>query len=172
MLVPPLKDDTYKLSCIYEPILALSKEIEKVCKIDFANAIGEINEFSKQEGLSFVFTEINDWHKWFVKAVSEYSYKGYNSKNVYFLDLLRDTQLRLLSYCEQMFSEISSENADTKFDKFDDEIAGYERQVVEKKVLIEQGIDILKNASRVKSLKRKLAICFKAPYPKFIFANI
>lgn len=163
MLVPPLKDDTYKLSCIYEPILALSKEIEKVCKIDFANAIGEINEFSKQEGLSFVFTEINDWYKWLVKAVDEYTYKRYYSKNSQFLNLLQDTQLRLLSYCEQMFSEISSENTDTKFDKFDDEIAGYERQVVEKKVLIEQGIDILKNTSRVNSLEKKISdlLCLK-----------
>lgn len=42
-----------------------------------------------------------------------------------------------------MFSEINTENSDTKYDKFDDEIAGYERQVVEKKALIEQGIYIV-----------------------------
>ena len=156
-LVPPLKDDTYKLSCIYEPILALSKDIKKVCKIDFVNAIDEIREFSEQEGLSFVFAEINDWYKWFVKAVSEYSYKRYYSKNSQFLNLMKDTQLRLLSYCEQMFSEINTENSDTKFDKFDDEIAGYQRQVVEKKALIEQGIDILKNTSRVKTLEKKIS---------------
>lgn len=59
-LVPPLKDDTYKPSCIYEPILALNKEIKTICKIDFVNAIDEIRKFSEQDGLSFVFTEIND----------------------------------------------------------------------------------------------------------------
>lgn len=155
-LVPPLKDDTYKLSCIYEPILALNKEIKKVYKIDFVNAIDEIREFSEQDGLSFVLAEINDWYKWFVKSVSEYSYKRYYSKNSQFLNLLKDTQLRLLSYCEQMFSEINTENSDTKFDKFDDEIAGYQRQVVEKKALIEQGIDVLKNTSRVKTLEKKI----------------
>lgn len=156
-LVPPLKDDTYKLSCIYEPILALSKDIKKVCKIDFVNAIDEIRVFSEQDGLSFVFAEINDWYKWFVKAVGEYSYRRYYFKNSQFLNLMKDTQLRLLSYCEQMFSEINTENSDTKFDKFDDEIAGYQRQVVEKKALIEQGIDILKNTSRVKTLEKKIS---------------
>jgi hypothetical protein len=55
-----------------------------------------------------------------------------------------------------MFSEINTENSDTKFDKFDDEIAGYQRQVVEKKALIEQGIDVLKNSSRVKTLEKKI----------------
>lgn len=156
-LVPPLKDDTYKLSCIYEPILALNKEIKKVYKIDFVNAIDEIREFSEQDGLSFVFAEINDWYKWFVKAVGEYSYRRYYFKNSQFLNLMKDTQLRLLSYCEQIFSEINTENSDTKFDKFDDEIAGYQRQVVEKKALIEQGIDILKNTSRVKTLEKKIS---------------
>ena len=156
-LVPPLKDDTYKLSCIYEPILALSKDIKKVCKIDFVNAIDEIRVFSEQDGLSFVFAEINDWYKWFVKAVGEYSYRRYYFKNSQFLNIMKDTQLRLLSYCEQMFSEINTENSDTKFDKFDDEIAGYQRQVVEKKALIEQGIDILKNTSRVKTLEKKIS---------------
>lgn len=156
-LVPPLKDDTYKLSCIYEPILSLAKEIKKVYKIDFVKAIEEIKNFSEQEGLSYVFAEINDWAKWFVKAVSEYTYKRYYSKNSQFLNLLQDTQLRLLSYCEQMFSEINTENSDTKFDKFDDEIAGYQRQVVEKKALIEQGIDVLKNTSRVKTLEKKIS---------------
>lgn len=155
-LVPPLKDDTYKLSCIYDPILSLSKEIKKVCKIDFIKAIAEIREFSEQEGLSFVFAEINSWYKWVLKAAGEYNYKSYYSKNSQFLNLLKDTQLRLLSYCEQMFSEINAENTDTKFDKFDGEIAGYERQVVEKKALIEQGIDVLKNASRVKTLEKKI----------------
>ena len=156
-LVPPLKDDTYKLSCIYKPILSLAKEIKKVYKIDFVNAIDEIREFSEQDGLSFVFAEINDWYKWLVKAVDEYTYKRYYSKNSQFLNLLQDTQLRLLSYCEQMFSEINTENSDTKFDKFDDEIAGYQRQVVEKKALIEQGIDVLKNTSRVKTLEKKIS---------------
>ena len=157
MLVPPLKDDTYKLSCIYEPILSLNKEVKKVCKIDFLNAIDEIREFSQQDGLSCVFAKINDWYKWFVEAVTEYSYKGYYSKNEQFLNLLQDTQLRLLSYCEQMFSEINAENGDTKFDKFDDEIAGYKQQIVEKKALIEQGTDVLKNTSRVKSLEKKIS---------------
>ena len=56
-----------------------------------------------------------------------------------------------------MFSEINTENSDTKFDKFDDEIAGYERQVIEKKALIEQGIEVLKNTSRVKTLEKKIS---------------
>ena len=156
-LVPPLKDDTYKLSCIYEPILSLAKEIKKVYKIDFVKAIEEIKNFSEQEGLSYVFAEINDWYKWFVKAVNDYTLKGFYSKNEQLLNLLKDTQKRLLSYCEQMFSEINTENSDTKFDKFDDEIAGYKRQVEEKKALIEQGIEVLKNTSRVKTLEKKIS---------------
>lgn len=156
-LIPPLKDDTYKLSCIYEPILALHKEIKKVYKIDFVKDIEEIKKFSEQEGLSYVFAEINDWYKWFVKAVNDYTFKGFYSKNEQLLNLLKDTQKRLLTYCEQMFSEINTENSDTKFDKFDDEIAGYERQVIEKKALIEQGIEVLKNASRVKTLEKKIS---------------
>lgn len=156
-LVPPLKDDSYKSSCIYEPILSLAKEIKKVYKIDFVKAIDEIKEFSEQEGLSYVFAEINNWSKWFVKAVNDCEYKNYYSINLQFLNLLQDTQKRLLSYCEQMFTEINTENSDTKFDKFDDEIAGYKRQVEEKKALIEQGIEVLKNTSRVKTLEKKIS---------------
>ena len=156
-LVPPLKDDSYKLSCIYEPILSLAKDVKKVYKIDFVKAIEEIKNFSEQEGLSCVFAEINDWAKWFVKAVSDCEYKNYYSTNSHFLNLLQETQKRLLSYCEQMFTEINAENSDTKFDKFDDEIAGYKRQVEEKKALIEQGIEVLKNTSRVKTLEKKIS---------------
>lgn len=156
-LIPPMIDDTYKLSAIYNPILLLLKEAKKVFNIDFNKAIDEIRDFSEQDGLSYVFQEINDWYKWFVKAVSEYGYKRYYSKNKYYLDLLKDTQARLLSYCEEMFKEINTENSDTKFDKFDDEIAGYERQVVEKKALIEQGVEVLKNTSRVKTLEKKVS---------------
>ena len=155
-LIPPMIDDTYKLSAIYNPILLLLKEAKKVYNIDFAKAIDEIRCFSEQDGLSYVFQEINDWYKWFGKAVSEYGYKRYYSKNKNYLDLLKDTQARLLSYCKEMFKEINTENSDTKFDKFDDEIAGYERQVVEKKALIEQGEEVLKNTSRVKTLEKKI----------------
>ncbi len=156
-LIPPLKDDGYKLSGIYEPIISLSKDAKRVCNIDFTKAISEIRNFSEENGLSYVFEEIITWYKWFVKAVSEYEYKQYYSKNSQFLSLLKDTKERLLSYCEQMFTEINTENSDTKFDKFDGEIAGYERQVAEKKALIEQGVEVLKNTSRVKTLEKKIS---------------
>lgn len=156
-LVPPMIDDSYKLSCIYNPILLLLNEAKKVYNIDFVKAIDEIRGFSEQKDLSYIFQEINDWYKWFVKAVSEYRYKGYYSKNTIYLNLLKDTQERLLSYCEQIFKEINAEKSDTKLDKFDDEIAGYGRQVVEKKELIEQGIEVLKNTSRVKTLEKKIS---------------
>lgn len=156
-LVPPLFGDSYKLSSIYEPILELSNEAKKIHKVDFTNAIDRISKFSEQEGLSFVFSEINDWYLWFSKAVKDYNYKNFYSKNSQFLGLLEDTYKRLLTYCEQMFTEINAENSDTKFDKFDDEIAGYERQVAEKKALIAQGEDVLRNTSRVKTLEKKIS---------------
>ena len=156
-LIPPMIDDTYKLSCIYDSILQLLNEAKKVHNIDFAKAIDEIRDFSEQDGLSCVFQEINDWYKWFVKAATEYEYKGYYCKNTNYLNLLKDTRERLLLYCEEMFKEINTESSDTKFDKFDDEIAGYERQVIEKKALIEQGVEVLKNASRVKTLEKKIS---------------
>ena len=155
-LVPPVIDDSYRLSTIYEPIINLKKELKTINIIDFEKAIEEIKTFSEQESLPYVFDEINDWYKWFVNAVNEYKYKSYYSKTSNFLNLLRDTKNRLLVYCEQMFTELNIENSDTKFVKFDDEIAGYERQVVEKKALIEQGIDVLKNTSRVKTLEKKI----------------
>ena len=135
----------------------MNKDVKKAYKIDFIKAMEEIKNFSEQEGLSYVFAEINDWYKWFIKAVNDYMFKDFYSKNEQLLDLLKDTQLRLLIYCEQMFSEINTENSDTKFDKFDYEIAGYERQVIEKKALIEQGIEVLKNTSRVKTLEKKIS---------------
>jgi hypothetical protein len=150
-------DDSYKLSSIYNLILLILKEAKKVYNIDFIKAIDEIRNFSEQDGLIYVFQEINDWYKWFIKAASEYGYKGYYSKNKNYLNLLKDTQARLLLYCEEMFKEINTENSDTKFDKFDDEIAGYERQVIEKKALIEQGVEVLKNTSRVKTLEKKIS---------------
>ena len=137
-------------------MLSLIDDAKKVYNIDFFKAIGEIRSFSEQDDLIFALQEINDWYKWFVKAVTEYEYKGYYCKNTYYLNLLKDTRERLLLYCEEMFKEINTESSDTKFDKFDDEIAGYERQVIEKKALIEQGVEVLKNASRVKTLEKKI----------------
>ena len=86
-LVPPLFNDSYKLSSIYEPILELSNEAKKIHKVDFTNAIDRISKFSEQEGLSFVFSEINDWYLWFSKAVKNYTYKNFYSKNSQFLSL-------------------------------------------------------------------------------------
>lgn len=55
-----------------------------------------------------------------------------------------------------MFNSINEESSGTKFDKFDNEIAGYEQTIKEKNALIQKGIDVLSNKRRVEILTKKI----------------
>ena len=55
-----------------------------------------------------------------------------------------------------MAKELYSQSSETKFDRFDDEIAGYERQIEEKKTLIGQGVEVLASKRRIEVLERKI----------------
>ena len=55
-----------------------------------------------------------------------------------------------------MFNSINEESSGTKFDKFDNEIAGYEQTIKEKNELIKKDIEVLSNKRRVEILTRKI----------------
>ena len=55
-----------------------------------------------------------------------------------------------------MLNSINEESSGTKFDKFDNEIAGYEQTIKEKNELIKKDIEVLSNKRRVEILTRKI----------------
>ena len=65
-------------------------------------------------------------------------------------------QEQLLEIFGDMAKNIYSKSSETKFDKFDDEILGYERQIEEKKLLISQGVEVLPSKRRIEVLERKI----------------
>ena len=62
----------------------------------------------------------------------------------------------MLDICKNMFNSINEESSGTKFDKFDNEIAGYEQTIKEKNELIKKDIEVLSNKRRVEILTRKI----------------
>lgn len=94
--------------------------------------------------------------KWFYVAVEEYRYAGYYKIIRQALQAVQQMQEQLLEIFGDMAKELYSRSSETKFDRFDDEIAGYERQIEEKKTLIGQGVEVLASKRRIEVLERKI----------------
>ncbi len=157
-LIPPLFDETYKESAIYEPLHTLSKQWKSLQKLNIEKIKADYHSFIEEDfGLidflnsSITFTEM------LLKSVKDCSYKGYYTWVKATADLYRYYDEELIEVCKKIFGAINTESSGTKFSKFDDEIAGYEQTIREKTALIEKGIDVLSNKRRVEILTKKIA---------------
>ena len=155
-LMPPRFDASYVYSPIYSPILRLYKDFKKKATFDFTNMLKEKDAFFKRNKLDDFSYEWESFIKWFYVAVEEYRYTGYYKIIRQALQAVQQMQEHLLEIFGDMAKEVYSQSSETKFDRFDDEIAGYERQIEEKKTLIAQGVEVLASKRRIEVLERKI----------------
>ena len=155
-LMPPRFDASYAYSPIYSPILRLHKDFKKKATFDFTSMLKEKNAFFKCNKLDDFSYEWESLIKWFYVAVEEYRYAGYYKIIRQALQTVKNMQENLLEIFGDMAKELYSQSFETKFDRFDDEIAGYERQIEEKKTLIAQGVEVLASKRRIEVLERKI----------------
>jgi hypothetical protein len=155
-LTPPKFDASYAYSPIYSPILRLHKDFKRKATFYFTNMLKEKEAFFKRNKLDDFSYEWESFIKWFYVAVEEYRYAGYYKIIRLALQAVKSTQENLLEIFGDMAKELYSQSSETKFDRFDDEIAGYERQIEEKKTLIAQGGEVLASKRRIEVLERKI----------------
>ena len=155
-LMPPRFDMSYAYSPIYEPILRLYKDFKKWASFDFKNMLKEKNAFYKANAIDEFAYECGSFIKWFSVAVEEYRYANYYRSLRETLRQIQKVKNSLIDICGDMAKNIYSQSSETKFDKFDDEILGYERQIEEKKLLISQGVEVLPSKRRIEVLERKI----------------
>lgn len=155
-LTPPRFDASYAYSPIYSPILRLHKDFKKKATFDFTSMLKEKNAFFKGNKLDDFSYEWESFIKWFYVAVEEYRYAGYYKIIRQALQTVKNMQENLLEIFGDMAKAVYSQTSETKFDKIEDEIAGYERQIEEKKTLIAQGVEVLASKRRIEVLERKI----------------
>lgn len=155
-LTPPRFDLSYAYSPIYEPILRLHKDFKKCASFTFADMLQEKNVFFKINELDSFAEKWDKFVKWLSQAVEKYCYLNYYKTIRQLLQEVQELKEYLMLIFENMAKEIYSQSSENKFDKFDDEILGYERQIEEKKALISQGIEVLASKRRIEVLERKI----------------
>lgn len=156
-LIPPLFNSKYVESNIYDGIHELhlkwnNQQFLKIKKIEEA-----YNAFMDQDyGLIKFLVETDKITKEFNERVIKYDYKNYYDWINSIIELFKKNRTNLIDVCKNMFNSLNKESSVTKFDKFDNEIAGYEQTIQEKNVLIQKGIDVLSNKRRVEILTKKI----------------
>jgi hypothetical protein len=155
-LTPPRFNASYAYSPIYSLILCLHKDFKKKATFDFTNMLKEKDAFFKSNKLGDFSYEWESFIKWFYVAVEEYRYAGYYNTIRQVLQSVQQMRENLLDIFGRMAKEVCSQSSETKFDKFDDEIAGYELQIEEKKTLIAKGVEVLASKRRIEVLERKI----------------
>ena len=157
-LIPPLYDESFSESTIYEPLHALLKKWKALQCLDIEKIKSDYHSFLDQDfGIIDFLDSSVSFTNHLTKAVKDCSYTGYYTWTKAAADLFQYYDETLLEVCGKIFGSINKESAGTKFSKFDAEIAGYEQTIKEKTALIEQGIDVLSNKRRVDILTQKIA---------------
>lgn len=157
-LIPPLFDESYSESKIYEPVHTLCKKWKGLQRLDIERIKSDYNAFLQEDfGIVDFLDSSVSFTETLTKAVKGCAYTGYYTWLKATADLYCYYNEKLLDVCKNMFNAINEESFGTKFNKFDDEIAGYEQTIKEKEALIKQGKDILSNKRRVEILTQKIA---------------
>lgn len=154
-LIPPVFDDSYRVSAIYNDVVALGKKLQSV-QIDWKSMIQDHQAITETKGLDALCDEIETFVAWLKDATKRCVYTDFKRTMAYLLEIHTDTEQRLFSLLGDVFSEVNAESSGTKFDRFDAEIAGYQQTIKEKEELIARGIEVLANKHRVERLQKKI----------------
>ena len=156
-LIPPLFDSKYVESNIYDGIHELHSKWNKQQTLKIKRIKDDYNTFIDEDyGLIDFLLETEKFTKEFDERVEKCDYKNYYCWIKSVSDQFNKNRTSLLDICKNMFNSINEESSGTKFDKFDNEIAGYEQTIKEKNALIQKGIDVLSNKRRVEILTKKI----------------
>lgn len=156
-LIPPLLDKTYKESSIYDDAHKLLKELS-MHSLDVQCIENSYRDFINEDcGLiSFLRFGVDLTNR--VKTfVDECNYKEFYVIVNEAFNKFTNMKESLLKVFSKMFCSINEVSSNNKFDKFDDEIVGYEQIINEKNAQICKGIDVLSNKRRVEILSKKIA---------------
>ena len=156
-LIPPLFDASYGGSSIYVDVQSLihawnmiqtlqTNQIKKMYFDCLEEDFGIINLLDKGEAATQMLA----------KCKVNYDYRNYYVRIKNFKDLYENCKDSLLDICKMMFNSINEKSSENKFNKFDNEIAGYRQTIEEKNLLIEKGIEVLSNKRRVEILTKKI----------------
>lgn len=156
-LIPPLFDKKFVESDIYVDLHSLHKKWKTLQTLDTERIKTDYLAFMEKDfGILDFLDSTLSFTDSFSKKVKSCSYKGYYAWAKATVDLYQYYDEKLVDVCVNIFKAINSESSGTKFDKFDDEIAGYRQTIKEKKDLIEKKIDVLRNQRRVDILTKKI----------------
>lgn len=156
-LIPPLIDNSYSESHLYDEIHQLEKEWKKIKVLNISEIKSRYNLILNNEyGIINVLNCSEIFYKEFSNMVKNIKYSNFYS-------LIRTTKKTFVNFknnifdiLSSMFNEIDGLSSMTRFDKFDIEIEGYRRTIIEKTALIENGIEVLANKRRVEILNKKI----------------
>lgn len=156
-LIPPLFDSKYVESNIYDGIHELHSKWNNQQTLKIKRIKDDYNTFIDEDyGLIDFLLETEKFTKEFDERVEKCDYKNYYCWIKSVSDQFNKNRTSLLDICKNMFNSINEESSGTKFDKFDNEIAGYEQTIKEKNALIQKGIDVLSNKRRLEILTKKI----------------
>ena len=156
-LIPPLIDNSYFESHIYDEIHKLKRKWKKIQVLNISEIESRYNLILNNDyGLINVLNCSEAFYNEFSNMVKYIKYSNFYS-------LIRTTKRTFLDFknnlfdiLSSMFSEIDGSSSTTRFDKFDNEIEGYRQTIIEKTTLIEKGIEVLSNKRRVEILNKKI----------------
>lgn len=156
-LIPPLFDSKYVESNIYDGIHELYSKWNNLQVLKAKRIRDDYNAFMDEDyGFIDFLSETEKFTKEFDKRVEKCDYKDYYNWIDLTIKQYKKNSTGLLDICKNMFNSINKESSGTKFDKFDNEIAGYEQTIKEKNALIQKGVDVLSNKRRVEILTKKI----------------
>ncbi len=156
-LIPPLFDDSYKESSIYDRVHFLTNEWNKVQTLKIKQIKKSYFDCLEEDfGLIHLLEQGNSLTLSLNERESKCDYSNYYSDIKATLDLFKYNLDNFIDICKNMFNSINEKSSETKFDKFDNEIAGYRRTISEKNALIEKGVEVLSNKRRVEILTKKI----------------
>lgn len=156
-LIPPLFDSKYVESNIYDEIHELYSKWNNQQVLKAKRIRDDYNAFMDEDyGFIDFLSETEKFTKEFDKRVEKCDYKDYYNWIDLTIKQYKKNSTGLLDICKNMFNSINKESFGTKFDKFDNEIAGYEQTIKEKNALIQKGVDVLSNKRRVEILTKKI----------------
>ena len=156
-LIPPLVDDSFVESSIYDGIKKLRKQWDKYQNLRIENIKNDYSSFlDKDFGLIEFLNNTVLFTHYLCGAVDNCDYRIFYSTIGDALKMFRKAEMELKEIFVSVFNNVNENSSVTKFDKFDDEIAGYKQTIAEKSELVKKGIDVLNNKRRVEILTKKI----------------
>lgn len=155
-LIPPIFDKSFGKSSIYDELYKMYETISNIQKYDYETFMNECSEITNESDIVKLLYSMNSSWKRFKLVFQKYDFTHFYFISGLLFDDIEKLHNNYLECLTDIYNKISNETSLVKFDKFDNEIKGYRLTILEKKVLIEQNIDVLSNKRRIEILNKKI----------------